>query len=101
MRVCVGKEVREDLRDHQNSFVTVMGERKTRLVLAGLFILNGLLTALHFFPVSNTVGPAIVLLLMNLALLFIFIFPGFFERDGLYRLFGDAVFLFPLFFLWI
>ena len=93
--------VREDLRDHHISFVTIMGEGKTRFVLTALFIINGLLTALLLFPFSNMIGPAIVLLVMNLVLLFIFISPELFEMDGLYRLLGDAVFLFPLFFLWI
>ncbi len=89
----------DDLRDRHNSFVTVMGEQKTRLFLAFLFIVNGILIVHQLFRFSGTAGAASVMLVMNFILFFIFIFPRFFEANGFYRLLGDAVFLVPLFFL--
>lgn len=94
-------DLRADLRDRHNSFVTVMGEEKTRLFLTTLFIINSFLIVLQMFHYPKIVGAAVVMLVMNLILFLIFIFPRLFEINGLYRLLGDAVFLVPGFFLLI
>ena len=86
-----------DLRDHHHSFVTVMGNRRTRFLLSILFMLNGVLMLLQLFWLTNTQGILLVILFMNLMLLIIFIFHERFEADDRYRLVGDAVFLVPLF----
>jgi len=87
-----------DLRDHHQSFVTVMGNKRTRLLLSILFVINGVLMMLHFFSLANNQGILLAILFMNLLLLVIFVFHERFEADDRYRLVGDAVFLVPLFF---
>ena len=87
-----------DLRDHHHSFATAMGNKRTRLLLSTLFILNGVLMVLQLFWLVNAKGSVLAILFMNLMLLIIFIFHERFEADDRYRLVGDAVFLVPLFF---
>jgi 1,4-dihydroxy-2-naphthoate octaprenyltransferase len=90
-------DLHHDLRDHHHSFVTVMGERTTRFLLSGFFMLNGALMLLQFSWLANTRDILLVILFMNLMLLIIFIFHKRFEADDRYRIVGDAVFLVPLF----
>jgi hypothetical protein len=89
----------EDIRDRNSSFVTVMGAHKTRLLLFVLFAINGGLAILQMTYFSCPMGVTTVVFSMNVILFTIFIFPGFFAAQGLYRVFGDAVFLLPLFVL--
>jgi hypothetical protein len=87
-----------DLRDHHNSFATVMGKKSTRILLSTLFVLNGSLMLLQFFWLEDVQSTLWAILLMNTVLVIIFIFHKRFETDDRYRLLGDAVFLLPLFF---
>lgn len=87
-----------DLRDEQNSFVTTVGERATRLFLCGLFGFNFLLTAIQII-FHGPLTPVLILLMMNTILFLIFIWRTALAKNDLYRLIGDAVFLFPVFFL--
>jgi hypothetical protein len=87
-----------DRQDNQNSFVTVFGHRTTSHVLCGLFAFNFLLTALEVIE-GGAVAPIVILLMMNITLFFIFIFKNSFSKHDAYRLIGDAIFLFPIFFL--
>jgi hypothetical protein len=73
-----------DLRDHHQSFATVMG--------------NGILMLLQFIWLANAQGTLLAILVMNVLLLIIFVFHKPFETGDRYRLVGDAVFLVPLFF---
>lgn len=92
-------DVHDDVRDKHNSFVTVVGEQRTRLFLAALFLANGTLIFMQLFLFPNAFSAAMVMLAMNLILFLIYVFPKRFEANGLYRLMGDAVFMIPLFFL--
>ena len=87
-----------DQRDEQNSFVTVLGRNATSKFLYTLFVLNFLLTAIQIV-VSGFSVPILLLLMMNGTLFMIFIFRNALAEDDRYRLIGDAVFLFPIFFL--
>jgi hypothetical protein len=87
-----------DQQDKQNSFVTILGHRTTYFFLIGLFVFCFLLTAFEILQ-HGPVAPIIILLIMDSTLLLIFIFQKFFSKNDLYRLVGDAIFLFPFFIL--
>lgn len=84
-----------DRQDKQNSFVTILGKRTTRIFLHSFCGLNFLLA---FIQISlYGVTPSVFILLsMNTTLLLIFLFRTVFAKNDLYRLVGDAVFLFPI-----
>lgn len=94
-------DLQDDLRDKHSSFVTVMGERKTRLILAVLFCLNAALIGFQLLEFRGSIGASVVMLTMNGVLFLIFVFPKFFRANRIYRLLGDAIFLVPIFFLLI
>ncbi len=85
-----------DVQDNYYSIVTVVGNRNARLLLSGLFLLNGALVALQFLQGVQALEAVIVIASMNFILLVIFVFHRLFETHDFYRLFGDAVFLVPL-----
>jgi hypothetical protein len=87
-----------DRQDRQNSFVTILGSETTCIVLYALILLNFILAGiqLYFQGPSGEVG---ILGFMNLTLLLVFHFRRTLARDDQYRLMGDAVFLFPVFYL--
>jgi hypothetical protein len=87
-----------DQQDNQNSFVTILGQYTTKICLYSLFGLNFLLTVIQIY-LHGLLSPFLVLLLMNATLLFIFLFRTVLSKNDLYRLIGDAVFFFPVFFL--
>ncbi len=87
-----------DLRDNQNSFVTVFGKRVSFICLNTLFVLNFLLAFIQIFLQGPTL-PVLILLVMNTVLFLIFLFRGALAKNDVYRLIGDAVFLFPILFL--
>lgn len=92
-------DLRSDIRDRHQSFVTSIGERNTRGVLFVLFALNAILVVYQVVRHVNYPGPLTVLTSMNALLFMILIFRKRFEDRERYRLLGDAVFLVPLFFL--
>jgi hypothetical protein len=87
-----------DRQDRQNSFVTILGRKTTSLVLYCLMLSNFLLGGIQLFfqGVSSAV---IILSLMNFTLLLVFHFRSTMAYNDRYRLVGDAVFLFPVFYL--
>jgi hypothetical protein len=84
-----------DQRNEQNSFATILGNKTTHRFLYGLFLLNFLLTIIQV-AVGTPLMPVLVLFAMNVALVLIYVFRKNLEKDDIYRLMGDAVFLFPL-----
>lgn len=87
-----------DLRDEQNSFVTIAGERATRLLLCVLFGFNFFITLIQII-LQGPLTPVLILFAMNMVLFIIFMWRTAFAKNDLYRLIGDAIFLFPIFFL--
>jgi hypothetical protein len=87
-----------DQQDEQSSFVTIFGHRKTYYFLNCLFVFNFFLTLLEIVH-DGPFAPIIILLMMNITLLLIFVFKRSFSKHDVYRLIGDAIFLFPIFFL--
>ena len=87
-----------DQKDDQNSFVTLLGKHTSRIFLHVLCALNFCLTIVLFF-IGAPFVPVIILMSMNGTLILIFVFRTVLENDDAYRLIGDAVFLFPVFFL--
>lgn len=89
-------DLEKDRQDGNTSFATVMGERKTRIViwilLSAVFLL---------IPLSEAATASLLIGLMNLLLFIIFQRHQIFHRGDRFRLVGDAVFFIPiLFVLW-
>ena len=87
-----------DERDEQNSFVIIIGERGTCAFLYLLFVLIFLLT-LGLILIAGLSVPVVILFMMTATLFLIFLFRARLARNDLYRMIGDAVFLFPLVYL--
>lgn len=88
-----------DRQDKRESVVTLLGDKKTTIVISATFILNGLLMAgsILFFPYF--VSRVLIIFFMNAILLWIFIQPQHFKVEDRFRLIGDGIFLLPLFYL--
>ncbi len=84
-----------DEKDNQNSFVTIFGKRKTRICIFILVIIDFFLAIVQISEYGATL-PVSILVLMNTTLLLVFLFRNRFANNDLYRLIGDAVFLFPM-----
>jgi hypothetical protein len=87
-----------DEKDKRQSFVTLFGERTTRRIIIVLSSVNMLLLFYLFFK-WNQMLVVVIPFLMNTALIIIMIFNRWFEKNGRYRLLGDAIFLLPLLYL--
>lgn len=83
-----------DSRDQQLSFATLLGKSITGRMVYMLSLLNiTALIALSFF--SRDPYAMLTLVVMNVTLLMVFLFPKVMESNDRYRLVGDMVFLFP------
>jgi hypothetical protein len=87
-----------DRQDRQNSFVTILGGETTSIVLYSLIFLNFALAVIQLY-FQGPPRAVIILGFMNLTLLLVFHFRRTLAGDDQYRLIGDAVFLFPVFYL--
>lgn len=88
-------DLKHDLTDKTQSFVTVTGEKTAGTTLTVLFVANALLGVYGMIEWRSVMYP-VVLILMNVTLLLILLFRERFVSHDSYRLLGDAVFLFPL-----
>lgn len=87
-------ELEQDLHDHHTSFVVLFGPERTRKVLIVLALVQVLLLIISFLLTDNK--PAVIMLTcMNLVLAMLFWQPEGFRGNDQYRLYGDAIFLFP------
>jgi hypothetical protein len=84
-----------DLQDEQSSFVTVVGERTTQYFLYGIFGFSFCLTILELILAGPFI-PVLILFTMNIVLVLIFVWRTALAKNDLYRLIGDAVFMFPI-----
>ena len=84
-----------DKQDRQNSFVTVLGDTTTEYFLYALFTFNGFMSIVQYF-LNAPLLPIVILSLMNMTLLFVFIYRRRLGQDDAYRLIGDAIFLIPI-----
>lgn len=92
-------DLQPDKADGYNSFVLTFGLTVTKRVLTILFfvqamLIGGLLWA-RVWPAAG------VLLAMNGVLFFLFFKPSYFVRPDAYRLYGDAIFMFPVVLLFV
>ena len=88
-----------DIQDKHHSFVTTIGKEATRKILFGIFFMNMLLTFYQVFYLELRFVPLCILTTMNIALLIILLNKNWFGVKDRFRLLGDAVFLFPIFYL--
>jgi len=87
-----------DQQNKQYSFVTILGDQTTRLCIWLLSIIQVLLAGLQLFSGELKI-PALIVAIMGLTLLILFVFRASFAKHEYYRFLGDAVFLFPAFYL--
>lgn len=87
-----------DQADRHQSFVTLMGARRTFALLLVLFMLNAGLCACGLSTSGYSVA-FLIPLLMNGLLALILAFHGWFAQHDRFRLLGDAVFLLPFLYL--
>lgn len=76
-----------DARDKRSSFVTIVGQARTRIIISMLFMITALLTIF-----SHELKASCYILTADSLLLCIFICPGFFREADRFRLAGDAIF---------
>ena len=88
-----------DIRDKHNSFVTTMGRTRTGIFLALVFAVSVALCVFQFSYHTPWLMPIVILMVMNGVLIFIFLNRSWFTPYDRFRLWGDAVFLFPIVFL--
>jgi 4-hydroxybenzoate polyprenyltransferase len=86
---------KDDEKDRRQSFVTLFGERSTRVTITILSSINMVLL-FYLFSEWNETLVVMIPFLMSTGLMIIMIFNRWFERNNRYRLLGDAVFLLPL-----
>lgn len=88
-----------DNQDKRESFVTLAGENGSKRSIGAVFLLNGILLtgSAFYFPVMT--GNVAILMLMNAILVFMLIWPNYFQRDDRFRIVGDAIFLLPIIYL--
>jgi hypothetical protein len=87
-----------DQQEGQNSFVTLAGEKTTRLVIWSLLTTQLLLTAIQGL-IGMLLIPSLILGVMGLVLFIIFFFRSTLAWNDRYRLLGDAVFFLPIIYL--
>jgi 4-hydroxybenzoate polyprenyltransferase len=80
-----------DLSDGNDSFVTMVGEHTSRIVIWMIFAVNVAL----FFLTDFSSG-AFIQLTMNIVLIIIFLNKKTLAQDDRYRMLGDAIFFLPL-----
>lgn len=84
-----------DLTDNHPSLVTFFGRSMTKKILAALFTIQ-LTFLIVLMNISTYQKEVVVLIVMNLPLLMLFLFPGKFQSEDRQRFGGDIIFLFPL-----
>ncbi len=92
-------DIQTDRLDGYNSFVLRFGYTTTKYILVILFIVQMMVLLLLFM--ARMWNNACLLTAMNVVLFLLFFKPSYFSRNQSYRLYGDAVFIFPAIFLLI
>ena len=90
-----------DNQDRRESFVTLAGERGSKKFLEAVFLLNIALLAGSVFYLPYMIEKVVILFLMNAVLIFMFVRPAYFQTHDRFRLFGDAIFLLPIIYLFL
>lgn len=91
-------ELHEDTTDRHVSFTVLFGKKTSRRLICFLIILVIVFSITGIFMISNS--PIIKIafaieFLMGTVMAILISYPGFFKKDGLYRYFGEAIFLMP------
>jgi len=88
----------KDANHAQQSFIILLGDRSTNVVVTCLFGIQVLLGCYLCLVTSYRIE-TVVMLTMNMVLAILFSFRDRFKMNDDYRLFGDVIFLFPLIYL--
>lgn len=87
-----------DQQDRQHSFVTIVGERITTIIIWLLIVVQSLLMLVQIYQGQND-RAAILLGMMGLLFVVIIIFNKPLGKNDYYRFLGDAVFIVPILYL--
>lgn len=87
-----------DQQGRQHSFVTIVGERKTTIVIWLLIVIQSILMLLQVYHGQNNQA-AILLGAMGLLFVVIMIFNRPLRQNDYFRFVGDAVFIVPILYL--
>lgn len=90
-----------DSRDRRESFVTFIGEGRTKTILWVIFATNYVLMAVSILYAPSVFDKVIVIFSMNTILAFVFIQAHWFEMNDRFRLVGDSIFLLPVVYLFL
>lgn len=90
-----------DSRDKRESFVTFIGEERTKAILWFIFAMNYGLMALSILYSPSVVDKVVIIFSMNTTLAFVFIRAHWFEMNDRFRLAGDSIFLLPVIYLFL
>ena len=87
-----------DLKDGHSSFTVLFGKAFSRRFLIVVHILVFLLIKISIFFITTNLQFAnlMILALMNLMLLLIILYPNWFQKHERYRIFGESIFLLPV-----
>lgn len=90
-------DVENDLREKHTSFTICFGATQARrfLILLHILIFLLLLLAIGYSQSGLQTNSLVILLFMNICLMSIILFPGFFQQKERFRILGESVFLFP------
>lgn len=90
-----------DRQDKRESFVTLIGDVKTKRILGLLFIVNALLLIGSILYSPQVIYQVLIIFLMNAILALVYVQRERFEVNDRFRLVGDSIFLLPLLYLWM
>lgn len=84
-----------DRKDNRESFVTLIGESRTKRIVLFLFVVNALLMSWSILYSPDVIYKVLIIFLMNVILAIIFFQRERFEVNDRFRLIGDSIFLLP------
>lgn len=88
----------KDKSDDQPSLVTTVGDGISKVILWLLFSMHvGMIVYAFYSGVALSI--LLIFFVMYLVLFLVFIYANWFSQNDRYRLMGDAVFLFPIFYM--
>lgn len=88
----------KDKSDDQPSLVTTVGDGISKVILWLLFSMHAGMIVYAFYS-GVALSILLIFFVMYLVLFLVFIYANWFSQNDRYRLMGDAVFLFPIFYM--
>ncbi len=92
-----------DIKDGHTSFTVLAGKRNTRyfLILGHMLIEIVTIILLVLIPLNIIFWALLIMLIMNLLLGLVILFPDSFYKNNYYRLIGETVFMLPILIIFV